>query len=610
MSDDGTSCLRKEFPSLTGMAQRVSDPLLPPKTRKQFESESFSSISRPVSDPLPTPSPLKTLAFLILFFLIHLSLLALNLGSISFSGIDGLDEAALQKASGLSLNEAFDPTALPAAVARLTEYFQAQGRYFVLVKTPELIPLDETKLQLAFHLEEKLSSDKVKLNLQGMQYFSTAKLQQLLLITEEARPPLSSLPKTMQQIASLYHNRGYLFAKVKLDSLVLRDELNAYIGISEAKPLRIKEYVFRGNKITRDKTLLTLSGLQSQPVISPEVLSLAEENILQKSYIRSCLVEPINESSVLIKVEEGRMTFLEGVLGMNRLAGKLQLSGMLRLQFLNLWGSDRAIKLYWKRLPTSSSELSLSYHDPGFYSFPLAADLELKRSEQDSTWIASQAGLSVYYRMLRQNVGLELGTQSIRPGSRDPASVESENLNSLGAFWNFSRDEGGSNPYKGYSFDLRYRLNSSKKTSKLYGATEAKANLLVPFSGRWVSFLQLNLRNLENRNAPAWQQYKMGGYASLRGYNEDEFSSFRLAWINSELRYRLSPESRIYLLFDQGFWGRQDNTLKTDLFGVGLGMKVKTRLGILGLEYALGYRDNSLASFNLGMIHAGLDLGF
>ncbi len=553
---------------------------------------------------------MKLLICLVFFLLIHLSLPAINLGSISFSGIDSIDEPALQKASGLTINEAFDPSELPAAIARLSDYFQAQQRYFVLVKTPEIIPVNENSLHLAFHLEEKLSSDKVKINLQGMQYFSAAKLRQLLLIPEDARPPLGSLPKIMQQIASLYHSRAYLFARVKLDSLVLNEELTAWIGIEEAKPLRVKEYIFRGNRITRDKTLLSLSGLQNQKLISPDILAQAEDNILQKSYIQSCLVEPINENSILIKVEEGRMTFLEGLLGMNRLAGKLQLSGMLRLQFLNLWGSDRAIKLYWKRLPTSSSELSLSYHDPGFYSLPVAADLELKRSQQDSTWISSQASLSVYYRMLRQNIGLELATQSIRPGSRIPASVEAENLNSLGAFWNFSRSEGGANPYRGYSCDLRYRLNSTGETSEIFGATEAKANLLLPFSQRWIGFLQLNLRNLENSAAPAWQLYKMGGYASLRGYNEDEFSSFRLAWLNTEIRYRISPESRIYLLFDQGFLGRSNNTLKTDIFGVGLGMKVKTRLGILGLEYALGYRDKALASFNLGMIHAGLDLGF
>jgi len=522
--------------------------------------------------------------------------------------MDRLDQAALVKASGLAIGQPFVASDLPTAINQLYDYFQAQGRYFVLIKTPELVPLDENRLELAFKLEERLPSDQVKLNLSGMQYFSAAKLHELLLLPEDGEQRLEQLPRLMQQIASLYQSRGYLFARVRLDSLVLDSGLTAWIGINEGKPLRVKEYIFRGNKVTRDKTLLSLSGLQAQKVITPEVLTQAEENILLKSYIRDCVVEPLDDSSLLIKVEEGRMTYLEGILGMSRLNGKLQLSGQLRLQFLNLWGSDRAIKLFWKRLPTSSSELSLSYHDPGFTSFPLAADLEIMRSEQDSTWINSKAALDIYYRMLRQNVGLELISQSIKPGSRRPATLEASGVNSLGAFWNYTKIEGGANPYQGYSFSLRYRLNNSEK--KTYGATETATSLLIPVSNRWIGYLGLNIRDLENKQAPLWQQYKMGGYTSLRGFREEEFSSFRLAWLNTELRYRLSPDSRLYLIADEGFLGKTDNTLKYDIFGLGIGLKVKTRLGIMGLEYVLGYRDKAFSSLGLGMIHAGLDLAF
>jgi len=39
-------------------------------------------------------------------------------------------------------------------------------------------------------------------------------------------------------------------------------------------------------------------------------------------------------------------------------------------------------------------------------------------------------------------------------------------------------------------------------------------------------------------------------------------------------------------------------------------MKINTRLGILGLEYALGYRDKHFANLDSGMIHLGLDVAF
>jgi outer membrane protein assembly factor BamA len=86
----------------------------------------------------------------------------------------------------------------------------------------------------------------------------------------------------MQQVLSLYNSRGYLFAKVQLDSLVLEDKLTAYIGIEEGKPLRVNNYIFRGNKVTKDKTLLQLSGLDNLDIITLESIMQAQENILRR----------------------------------------------------------------------------------------------------------------------------------------------------------------------------------------------------------------------------------------------------------------------------------------------------------------------------------------
>ncbi|MDD4309814.1 MAG: POTRA domain-containing protein [Candidatus Cloacimonetes bacterium] len=535
---------------------------------------------------------------------------AVNIGKISFSGINGVEESALKKASGLELGQEYTPEAISYATQMLYDYFNAQGRYFIQISAPELIPLNSDNLELHFTITEFISSGLVKLKFSGMNYFSEDKLKQLLLLPPEPRISLNQIPRLMQQILAMYHNRSYLFAKVQVDSLVLNPDLTAHIGIMEGNPLRVKEYIIKGNKITRDKTILRLSALTMVKNITPEALVQAEENILQKSYIRNCVIEPIDENSLLIKVEEGRMTFLEGVLGMNSLDGKLQYSGQFRLQFLNLWGSDRGIKLFWKQIPSANRELSLAYHESGFPGIPIAADLEIYRSEQDSTWVKSRASVEVYYQMLYQNLGVEFATDSIKPGSRRPSLIEGVNSVSYGVFWNYSHVDGRVNPAKGYELSLSYRLTSGTDDGKLRGATEAGTKTYIPITNRFVGFWGLEIRNLENSKAADWQQYKMGGYGSLRGYREDEFSSFRLAWTNYEIRYRMSPDSRMYIFFDQGFKAIDNNSIKTDLFGVGAGIKLNTKLGILGIEYGLGYRDKRFSRIGLGMVHAGLDLAF
>ncbi len=51
----------------------------------------------------------------------------------------------------------------------------------------------------------------------------------------------------------------------------MEETLTAYIGIDEGKPLRVKNYIFKGNKVTKDRTLLQLSGLENIEIITPEV---------------------------------------------------------------------------------------------------------------------------------------------------------------------------------------------------------------------------------------------------------------------------------------------------------------------------------------------------
>ena len=544
-----------------------------------------------------------------LLLVLCLPLAGMNIGKISFTGIDNLEEAKLLKASGLSLGQAYEPSETAAITGRLYNYFSAMGRYFVYISAPELIPIDDNNLELSYTLREIIPSEPVHVHFQGMQYFSEAKLNQLLLKSDKQEYRLNQLPRLMEQIISLYHDRSYLFAKIQVDSLVLAPNLRAYIGIDEGKPLRIKEYIFRGNKITRDRTLINISGLAQVKSITPAVLTQAEENILRKSYIRDCWVEPIDESSLLIRIEESRMTYMEGVFGMNSKDGDLQLSGQIRLQFLNLWGTDRAINLWWKQIPSAKKELSLAYHDSGFPGIPVAGDFEIYRSEQDSTWVKSRAALAIYYQLLHQKLGLELVGESITPGSRRPMIIEESNANSVGAFWDYQRFEGGSNPNKGVEFNLRYRYQNGAD-NKLHAAIEAGSKGYIPFGLRFVGFVGVQIKNLDNDHAAAWEMFKMGGYGNLRGYREDEFNSFRLAWTNYELRYRFSTDSRAYIFFDQGFLAKDKKRVKSDIFGVGAGIKVKTRLGILGLEYGLGYRDKSFSRIGLGMIHAGLDVAF
>jgi len=536
---------------------------------------------------------------------------ALSVDKVSFSANFPFDETALLKASGLAAGSEYTPADVNAAISLMQAWLQANGHPFVKIANPELVPLSESSLELAFKLTEVLPAQDCELRFRGLRYFSEAKLRELLLLVDKSKVGLSELPRTMDRILDEYHRRGYLFASVGLDSLTLGENLAAYIGIEEGKPLKPEKYYFQGNKYTRDQTLIKLAGFSSGQVVTPEAIRAAEDRILGKSYIEACLIEPVDPASLLIKIEEGKMTSLEGVLGFTRVGAKNEFTGFLNLGFLNLWGSDRSLTLNWRKLPLTSL-LRFSYHESGPNVFPLSGDLRLSREEEKDSFIKSAVGADIYSYYDVHRYGLELAVESVNyyvPAAKDSLLVETTSSRGIGAFWRLDSRDRAFNPSKGMQANITYRLHQSER-SGWNNALEADHTQYIGLAPRWTCALGVHLRSLADSSSVAYETYRLGGYNSLRGYREDEFSSWRLGWASLELRYLISSQARIYLFYDHGLLARDKNSLRADLLAPGLGIKLRTRLGILSIEYALGYRENGFADFSAGMVHAGLESNF
>ena len=72
-----------------------------------------------------------------------------------------------------------------------------------------------------------------------------------------------------------------------------------------------------------------------------------------------------------------------------------------------------------------------------------------------------------------------------------------------------------------------------------------------------------------------------------------------------ECPYLLAPRYRVFLFFDGGYFYQKDRDLKVIedyKFGYGFGLRIETRLGVIGIDYGLG-EGRGLTS---GLVHVGL----
>jgi outer membrane protein insertion porin family len=134
--------------------------------------------------------------------------------------------------------------------------------------------------------------------------------------------------------------------------------------------------------------------------------------------------------------------------------------------------------------------------------------------------------------------------------------------------------------------------------------------IALPLAYRHVAFLAFHGAQMKSggTDIPYSQWFFMGGARSLRGYREKQFRSTTLGWWN--LEYRLLPErrSRIFAFFDAGFYktnpGSEGDWEKKT--GYGLGFRVNSRLGIIGMDYGIG-EDGG---FSNGKIHVSIENRF
>ena len=92
------------------------------------------------------------------------------------------------------------------------------------------------------------------------------------------------------------------------------------------------------------------------------------------------------------------------------------------------------------------------------------------------------------------------------------------------------------------------------------------------------------------------EKYRVGGYRSVRGYQENELPFMTVAYDQLEYLYYFSLRGSAYIFLDNGFGFKQSLTRarwgdRTEILGYGLGIRIPAKLGTLTLEWARNKDD-------------------
>ena len=378
--------------------------------------------------------------------------------------------------------------------------------------------------------------------------------------------------------------------------------------------------------MTQTKVLLRELPVQPGEVFNLETVNTIPEKLGRLGFLQTVappelLVDARGRYLLLIEVQEGNSNFLNGVAGYNPATGsqKGYFTGMIDVHFNNLFGSGRAFSARWDKRGVETQELGLRYREPWVGNYPLHVSGGFQQLIQDTLYVQRKWDLTLEVPWAQRFTLIgSFARESVSPDSLAALQLnlpKSRTTNYL-AGWRYDARDDLLNPRQGIFFatTLAYGQKRLDTTTVAQNFTRQQVTVdfhgLVPVSWPHVLSFAVHGRQVTSDEpvVSITDQIRFGGATTLRGYREDEFRGSRVAWSNLEYRYLLSPRSRAFGFCDLGYYYREEEVPagKSVAEGVkvsyGLGVRLDSPLGIVGLDYGIGEGDDWLN----GKVHVSL----
>jgi outer membrane protein insertion porin family len=440
----------------------------------------------------------------------------------------------------------------------------------------------------------------------------------------------------IKELLSDYEKRGSLFTTAYVEDVTIYDEntnpkIRLKVSVKEQSKVKISNVRIKGNEDTKDIVILRELKINEEKTVTREDLMNMKFR-LERLNIFDVVENPTiytltnkNESGLLIKVKEGNTNTFDGIIGYVPPANDKEngyFTGLINLSFRNLFGTARRLDARWQQETKSIQELELKYNEPYFFGLPLNVGGGFLQRLQDSSYTRRKFDARGDILLTDKfTFGFTVGVDRIIPPEDSLAifTVADSRVLYAGTEIRFDNRDNIFIPNKGILYKATYiygdkkvynKAGSSNAAEQSYSLQRYSMDVDVYFSffKRQSLLVRFFAGQVVSDRLEDADYYKVGGIKNVRGYRDEQFRASRFTYGTIEMRYSFSRKSFAALFLDPGYYYRPDDFLNKIpkqegfLLGYGLGIRIETAIGVIGVNYAIGKEDGILD----GKIHFGL----
>jgi len=509
--------------------------------------------------------------------------------------------------------------------------YHERGYYFSDVRiTPEYAGTESVSVTIVIDIHEGEPYTIGTISLAGNIHLPTAQILSDFETHVDGTLETAALERDFSKLLEKYERIGYPFAGVTVGEIrivgdSLHRALELSLAIDEGTLVMIDEVRVAGNTETKSDVIVREARIALHEPYDQEKVGKIPGR-LNRMNIFTSVKEPQvfvgeNGGGLLLAVEEGNANTFDGVLGYAPTpgGGGGNLSGIVDVTFGNLFGTARKLNVRWSRDASESQEIMLRYIEPWAFGLPLDLGGMFHQREQDSLYVRRAFEMNANLLVTESfSIGGVLTNETIIPSSTVVFQpVSSSRTLSLGMEMRYDTRDDAVSPTHGVDYRTRYQFGTKHISGTAIGSDANDAavkKLSLDVEGyeqvfdRQVAAVGIHGRQTTSGRLELGDLYRFGGTNTLRGYRENAFIGSRVAWMNNEYRFLLARHSYFYGFVDLGYAElaadetRQSGAETQFKVGYGIGIRLDTALGNIGVSFALGQGD----SFTDGKIHFGL----
>ena len=448
---------------------------------------------------------------------------------------------------------------------------------------------------------------------------------------------LSKLNNLQKNIISYYENNGYPFASLEPDEIkISNDTININYNLIKNSLIVIDSITIKGNAKISKKYIKNYLGINNGDLYNENKLKSIESVLKEIIFLEEEKPYQIllkkDKANLLLYLKNKKANQFNGILGIlpnNKTTGKTMLTGDLYLLLLNSFGKGEMLSINWQKLEVNSQNLKIRATYPYLFSTQFGIDANFMLFKKDTSYLNINTNLGIQY-LLQGNNYVKAYYENKKSSLISTSGLENITVlpsycdfqtNLFGFSYNIEKLDYKYNPYKGYAFNINFGAGNKKieKNSKINPVVYNKINLnstqyegqgiiiyFQPITEKTTLKLQNKSGLMENSNLFENELYKIGGYKTLRGFDEESIYASIYSILTIEYRLIFEKNSCFYIFGDGAYYEKNtQNFIHDTPYGFGVGVDFETKAGIFSISYAVGKQFDNPIEIRSAKIHLG-----